>query len=433
MCALALNAVSEAHLAAWLEGAAESKPTTSNQPALGMPFQRWFKFKEAFAPSFVVESIRRLPYHPDSCCDPFGGSGTTALTCQFLGIEPTTIEVNPFMADVAEAKLTSYDIAELKYAFRTVARQARKSFSMRSSAPSFPGAPATFVEPGIDGRWIFGRAVARAILSLRTAIDAVPDPANARLLRVALGSRLIDLSNVVINGKGRRYRRGWEKRLVTPEHVFASFEGASTNAIADVEAFRRRRCKKYSLLRGDARLLTPLAGPVDFVLTSPPYPNSFDYTDIYNIELWALGYLGCGADNRALRTRTLRSHVQIFHEGEAATDLTPTLRKTYQALCTRRAKLWNRNIPEMVCHYFADMKSVLTGCHGILRDGGHAMLAVGDSRYEGVLIDVPRILTEIAEDIGFELVKTEAVRSMRSSAQQGGNHVLNESLVWLTS
>lgn len=433
MCALTLNSVGQAHLASWLDEASESTLTTSNQSALSMPFQRWFKFKEAFAPSFVVESVRRLPYKPETCLDPFGGSGTTALTCQFLGITPTTIEVNPFMADVAEAKLSSYDIGELKYAFRSASRRARNIFSAHNNAPLFPGAPQTFVEPGVRGRWIFGKAVAKAISAVRSAIEEIEDPVNARLLRIILGSRLIDLSNVLINGKGRRYRRGWEKRLMEPEQVFTSFEVACASAISDIESFRRRSCKRYTLLRGDSRILTPNVGSVDFVLTSPPYPNSFDYTDIYNVELWALGYLGSGEDNRILRASTLRSHVQIAHEGLAAANLTPTLRKTYKALCARRSSLWNRNIPEMVCHYFSDMSSVLTGCRSVLSDGGHMMLAVGDSRYDGVLIDVPKILTEIAEGIGFKLVKNEAVRSMRSSAQQGGDHVLNESLLWLSS
>ena len=32
-------------------------------------------------------------------------------------------------------------------------------------------------------------------------------------------------------------------------------------------------------------------GPHDLAVFSPPYPNSFDYTDVYNVELWAMGYL----------------------------------------------------------------------------------------------------------------------------------------------
>jgi hypothetical protein len=45
--------------------------------------------------------------------DPTGGSGTTALTCSFLGIDCDTVEVNPFLADVIEAKTRSYVTSEL--------------------------------------------------------------------------------------------------------------------------------------------------------------------------------------------------------------------------------------------------------------------------------------------------------------------------------
>src|SRR5262245_2928349 len=85
-----------AALKCWLSSAGDTGPHTSNQMAATMPFQRWFKFKEAFAPSFVVDTLKQMDSSPTTCLDPFGGSGTTAVTCQFLGVRPTTIEVNPF-------------------------------------------------------------------------------------------------------------------------------------------------------------------------------------------------------------------------------------------------------------------------------------------------------------------------------------------------
>jgi hypothetical protein len=63
------------------------------------------KFKEAFSPKFVVDALASMPHTPRRCVDPFGGSGTTALTCSFLGIDSVSIEVNPFLADLIEAKL----------------------------------------------------------------------------------------------------------------------------------------------------------------------------------------------------------------------------------------------------------------------------------------------------------------------------------------
>jgi hypothetical protein len=87
----------------------------------------------------------------------------------------------------------------------------------------------------------------------------------------------------------------------------------------------------------------------------------------------------------------------------------------------------------MVCYYFEDIWTVLAACRAVLKEGGYLVMAVGNSRYGGVLIDVPGILADIVEDVGYRLIRKEAVRSMRSSAQQGGRRVLKETLLWLSS
>src|SRR4051812_22836967 len=80
----------------WLNEIAPGDMPSSNVEAQDLPFQRWYRFKEAFSPRFVLAAIASLDRRPRTCVDPFGGSGTTALTSQFLGIRPATIEVNPF-------------------------------------------------------------------------------------------------------------------------------------------------------------------------------------------------------------------------------------------------------------------------------------------------------------------------------------------------
>ena len=121
--------------------------------------------------------------------DPFGGSGTTALAAQFLGIKPTTIEVNPFLADLIEAKIATLDLNAAVRAFVLVVESVARGYA--PSRPLFPGAPPTFVEPGRDGRYVFSRAVARRILAYRTAIELVHDDGCKRLLRVVLASTAI--------------------------------------------------------------------------------------------------------------------------------------------------------------------------------------------------------------------------------------------------
>src|SRR5688572_24913030 len=100
-------------LGRWIATHNASAPASSNQASGELPFQRWFKFKEAFSPRFVLESFEILGRSPRRCLDCFGGSGTTPLTCQFTGISSVTIEVNPFLADLIEAKLSTYNIDQL--------------------------------------------------------------------------------------------------------------------------------------------------------------------------------------------------------------------------------------------------------------------------------------------------------------------------------
>lgn len=416
--------VSTADFAAWISSREEGAPTSSNLHSGALAFQRWYNFKEAFSPAFVADVVSSLGFRPTSCLDPFCGSGTTALTCQFLGISPTTIEVNPFVADVAEAKLSTYSIESLIATRGSLAGFVRRS--RRTSAAAFPGAPASFVEPGLDGRWIFASEVAQRLLVYRNAIERLRKPREKRLLRILLGSILIPLSNVVISGKGRRYRSESAMNRVSPSDVDRFFEDAFQRALFDIARFRARKCLDYRLIRGDARKRLADCAETDLILFSPPYPNSFDYTDIYNVELWALGYLRSRANNRDLREKTLRSHVQIKRDFSTCDLDSASLDRTTNLLRREGTPMWNRNIPDMIRAYFSDMVVVLEQARRLLSDRGRIVMVVGDSRYAGVKIDVARIITELVADTGLACTRRERLRHMRSSAQQGGRMALSE-------
>lgn len=414
----------------WLEQSDGSAPISSNQPSLEVPFQRWFKFKEAFSPQFIVECMRNMERFPKTCLDPFGGSGTTALTCQLLGVHPTTIEVNPFLADLITSKLNSYDLAALKKDYLNVLEVAGKM--KIDPAALLKQAPETLVEPGVNSRWIYSREAAQRIIALREAISFVSSDSHRALLRIILGSVLVPMSNVVVNGKGRKYRHGWMTNQKFGSDVDRGFRDAFLVVYTDLVKFSSASRTKYTVLCGDSRKLIPQSGPVDMVIFSPPYPNSFDYTDIYNLELWMLGYLSSREDNTTLRNQTVRSHVQVRRDFSTEELSSPELKRAYRALCRRRGELWDDNIPEMVLAYFGDMQVILKEVRGKLNRGGKAFLAVGNSKYGGVMIDTAKILTELAPSVGFKFCRAEAMRSMRASAQQGGRAELNESLIVLS-
>jgi hypothetical protein len=112
-------------------------------------------------------------------------------------VSPTTIEVNPFLAYLIEAKLSTYNIDQLVTDFSDVIK-----CRYREYASPFLGAPVTFVEPGLNGRYIFSRPVASRIASIRNGIMKIEDAANRRLMLVLLGAISLSISNVVVSGKG---------------------------------------------------------------------------------------------------------------------------------------------------------------------------------------------------------------------------------------
>lgn len=404
---------------------------STNAGSVELAFQGWRRFKEAFAPEIVERAVAESHIGVKACLDPFGGSGTTALACQFLGVRPVTIEVNPYLADLIEAKLTTYNVDGV---VRDLGHVLRHALTINSPdlGTAFGSAPPTFVEPGVGGRWILDAEIAKRFIALREAIATLQDESHRRLFRSLLGGIVVGISNVAVSGKGRRYRRGWKDRKQDAAIVERAFSEAVQTAIVDVRRFSKRQCTAFSVLRGDSRKLAEKTGPIDLCVFSPPYPNSFDYTDVYNVELWALGYLQNSQHNKALRTKTLSSHVQIYRNFAPPPVNSVLLQDTIELLIKDRDELWNKHIPEMVGGYFSDLVEVISKIRKHLSLSGSIWMVVGDSRYAGIPIRVAEILAELAPSLGFEVDLIEPCRSMRSSAQQGGRHNLDEMLVRLT-
>ena len=242
----------------------------TNAGARPLAFQQWHRFKEAFPPELVQRAIRESDSPVRTCLDPFGGSGTTALAAQFLGISSTTIEVNPFLVDVIRAKLGRYDPDQLSRTCASVRRWATRSDL--DPREFFSQAPKTFIEPGLDERWLFDRRVA-SLLGCATGSDR-PRPRSIGTASVpgCLGGLLVDVSNVVVSGKGRRYRRDWRNKPIAAETVDRLFFERAVTAIADVHRFGNRPTPRARVIQGDARRMPTRAASHDIAVFSPPYP-----------------------------------------------------------------------------------------------------------------------------------------------------------------
>ncbi|SMX28217.1 DNA methylase [Pelagimonas phthalicica] len=402
----------------------------TNHRSQDLPFSSWYRFKEAFSPEIVKHAIVDHPTKVKACIDPFSGSGTTALTAQFLGVPSTSYEVNPFLADLGRAKTEYYDIKELRSSFHSVVQSAQtheSTFDHNNEA----NLPETFVEPGKNGKWLFNADVAHQVFRLRDAISCLNDPTLRRLFEVILGSSLIENSNVVINGKGRRYRKSWQQRPKTKFDLLDTFQTRAERCFVDIESFNSKSAVPARIELQDVRDEDLCFPEFDVSVFSPPYPNSFDYTDVYNVELWMLGYLKNRIQNVELRRQTLTSHVQISKAFARLVDQPALLTETVEKLQIQQDRLWDKRIPRMIETYFLEMSNLLENLAKSKKPKGRVWIVVGNSQYAGVEIETGRILAEIAKGLGYNVVKNDISRKLRTSPQQGGSPRLGEAILVL--
>jgi len=168
----------------------------------------------------------------------------------------------------------------------------------------------------------------------------------------------------------------------------------------------------------DARKAYELEGRFDAVITSPPYPNRHDYSRVFHVELLFLGL-----DEQEicrLRYSSLRSHVEArpVVERPRQYEEPELLARCFQAWPQKA----DSRVPRMIRGYFEDMYLTFLALRPLLKRRAKLACVVGNVRHAGVMIPVDEILAEVAEQAGYQWIKTWIIRLRGNSAQQMGQY-----------
>lgn len=399
---------------------------------LSLPRHRWYEFKEGFSEKLVhiaildISTVRRKKIR---ILDPFSGSGTSLVAAGFLGVEATGIEVNPFLAFATRAKCASGKW--IKRSFQN--RLDNILYDSRYEILSPLEGCSTFTEsPGLE-KWLFNRSVLRGFASIDRALQQTRH--YRRPLRLALMASLMDCCNADKDGKCLRYREGWEVEGLNSADLRNAFKRRAQEVFDDIEK-HPFDSNGLNIIEGDSReqLKSLESKSYDLLITSPPYLNSFDYSDIYRPELFAGGFVGSNDELRKIRLKTIRSHVQVNWK-PTQEDSSPMIPPLISKLSKK--KLWNRKLPDMVQSYFADMAKILHESARLVKPKGQAWIVVSTSAYGGIEIPVDLILADIATRNCWELRSVNVLRKLRSAGQHwshlkaGTKLPLRESLIIL--
>ena len=378
------------------------------------PRHRWYDFKEGFSSSLVDRAIKETSKDYDladfTVLDPFSGSGTSPLAALQNNCNAIGFEVNPFMSFVSATKCAKLN--NTSECYRNELKWIMEQNPTQMESPLEGNSTFTFSE-GIN-KWLFNKDVIRAYEALYTHISKVED---SDFFKLALMAAVMQCCNAKKDGKCLRYLKEWKKLNFSERILRESFYKRALTMINDIEVNPLLE-KDRIILNGDTRSLFRQREDesINLVIFSPPYLNSFDYSDIYRPELFLGKFISNNNDLMKLRKKTLRSHVQCKWKTNEKSD-SVWVKNIVAKLDDRKERLWNIRIPQMVSSYFYDMEIVLKESYRVAKKNAQLWFVVSTSAYAGVEIPVDLILADIASKQGWNLVSVNALRKLRTSSQ----------------
>lgn len=378
------------------------------------PRHRWYEFKEGFSSTLVERAIRETKKDNKSTfftvLDPFSGSGTSPLTALQRSCNAVGYEVNPFMSFVGKTKCQQRTKTVDNYTKELNHILIQRPFRLKSPLEGV----STFTRSGKNEKWLFNLDVLRAYEALYLHISHSED---RDLFLLALITSTMQCCNAKKDGKCLRYLKNWKALNYTGSNLRETFKANALRMLFDLERNPLLEGKR-TIMQGDTRKLlqTSECDSVDLIIFSPPYLNSFDYSDIYRPELFLGKFVKDNNELMQLRKQTLRSHVQCKWDS-ADKSTSPWVTGIVQNLNDKQGTLWNANIPQMVSSYFYDMEEVLKQSYRVAKRNSQLWFVVSTSAYSGVEIPVDLILADIATAHGWKLDSVNALRKLRTSSQ----------------
>lgn len=391
-----------------------------------VPVHRWFHLKEAFSHKLLGAVLDEIPELDKadalSIVDPFSGVGTTLASGydlvrsgrlrSFLG---AGIEVNPFFHAIGNAKLSAYSTVEpdvVQSVLASVLNDAQSASVNQYDLPTL----STF--QNVD---YFPREHVERITALRKAVDRVQASDVHRALAAVAVATTVEPSSR-LRRDGRTLRRYQEREPISPFATYRISAGEIVDDIRAVNSLPRGSSVAANITLGSSvqnSWASVPDGSVDVVAFSPPYPNNIDYTEVYKIELWALGHVTDTEAFRNQRHETVRSHPSVkfvrdlrYESDARSEDVQKLVAPMVDAIPTKSR--YARQLERLVTGYTDDMLATFDAAYQALKPGGYCVYVVGNSVHGSsefpLMIASDVLMGRLAELAGFSVSKVYVAR-----------------------
>jgi hypothetical protein len=407
---------------------AELSALTEERPELGRlagaghrdePAHRWIAYKEAYSPGLVREILDSWSGLRGPLLDPFAGTGTTLLVAIERDLTAIGVELLPYTHWVANT-LVAARLAEPQRLRELVAQAAQTAGRARRPNTGSLAAPAA--------SWALSPEVTTALLRCRDALLARGFSPEADLAHLALLSAVDGLSTAVKDGtslrhrervrEGRTARPGRKGLVSTATDVRDAFLLAAAKIADDLPKLPSSDAWAQ-VLRADARQLPLATNSVGGAVFSPPYPNRYDYSAVYQLELAVGGFVETVEELRTVRKSLLRSHLEAPAPSDPALD-DPVVRSVLWSVATAAEgfDVDSGRTLRMLAGYFDDMRTVFSDLARTLRPGAPAACVVATQTYFGAALPTDVMLASLARRAGLTIEGLWTLRHKRVVVQQ---------------
>jgi DNA modification methylase len=396
-------------------------------------FHDWYRFVLSFPPHLVRGYLEDFGMDGNHVVlDPFCGTGTTLVEAKKNGIPSVGLEANPFAFFASSVKVDwEIDADLLVTRAQEVADAARKLLGRQGiddDAP-FDGKRKDLPLASLDQE--------AAKLILTNSISPVP-----------LHKTLILLDCLKQHSSEPYYRHGilalakvlvfkisnlhfgpevGVGKLKSDVPVIASWLSEIKKIANDLRLVAGNSYPGSDTYLADARKISHVIprGSIDAVITSPPYPNEKDYTRTTRLESVVLGFVRTRGELRGLKQQFIRSNTRGAYKGDDddkwISDHTE-IQQIAEAIEKRRLDLgktsgFERQYGRVTRLYFGGMARHLAELRNVLRPGARLAYVVGDqASYFRVMIRTGHLLADIAQKLGYELIRTDLFRERFATA-----------------
>ena len=377
------------------------------------PIHKWYNFIAGFSPEFVSSCIQNANLKPNEVViDPFAGLSTTLTQANLEGFGSVGFEAHPFFYDISLAKLfppTSQEQVKIIQSFCESLEPYQQELTNIWTTTAV-----TFLEKLIPELQL--RLLASAVIA-ENQFSQEQQP----LYRLIL-SRVLELT--------AKSQTDGIYKAPTTQKVSISYQDALSkvcdeiqNDIDGLENSFRSRAKLHFM---SSEKMLPIADEsCSLCVTSPPYLNNFDFAEMTRMQLYFWRYAGSWKEITERVRRQL-----IVNTTTAPTDLkrnqtlfSKSLSESFQSEIKpliealkqqKQIKAGKKDYYLLLYPYFAQMQSVFRELRRVLRPESAVNIVVADAALYGVHIQTEKLLGQLLEENGFQVLNIETLRTRGS-------------------